>query len=514
MNISDSTIIDSIMAPIVGHHLCQGYDVRYQADFEIIENEISKLTSCHREHKTDWELIKKIGYDILINHSKDLRVICWFSLAILKTGNKEGVVFIFDLLSGFINKYFDVCFPIKLTSRLAVLSWLFDRIEVNANNFAEKLSKERLLTVINSIESCCELLNLKFGSDAPFLQPKLHELKNILYRKESEVIIPVISKHQTGLASADSISETTITCTVTEENSSIRIARGLQEQSRLLIPWLLNKDLADPRAYLLTRGCAWLQIVSAPIADEQKRTRLKPLPMNKLQEYQQRLIAGEFSTLIPELEISLSKAPFWLDGHYWCAQALEGLGFNQMAEHLRQYLYSFLSKFTSIVELYFDDGTPFASEPTKIWLESDHDSTSNRPDIFSTHSSLNEMPWITAYEVAQNNIVKDRSCLKQEILALQLMANSVGSMREKVMWLLMLVKLCQQYLRHDLALHILEEIDLLVNQFHIYQWEPALAKDVLLLWLHSLEKGNFKNQKDKISEIKNKLYRMDISIAF
>lgn len=45
--------------------------------------------------------------------------------------------------------------------------------------------------------------------------------------------------------------------------------------------------------------------------------------------------------------MSLSKAPYWFDGHYWCAQALQALGHTEMAVHLRDYLRSFLVKFQS-----------------------------------------------------------------------------------------------------------------------------------------------------------------------
>jgi DNA-binding NtrC family response regulator len=83
-----------------------------------------------------------------------------------------------------------------------------------------------------------------------------------------------------------------------------------------------------------------------------------------------------------------------------------------------------------------------------------------------------------------------------------------------VCWQLALVKLAQQYQRHDLATLILEDIYQLVSHFQIKEWEPHLLKEILQLWQCSLEKINSKQYPDKINEIKNNLYRLDISMAF
>ena len=316
------------------------------------------------------------------------------------------------------------------------------------------------------------------------------------------------------VSSSSTISPAVPTTTaITEEGDGVRIARYLQEQSRVLISWFLAKDIADPRAYLLTRSCAWLQIVSAPIADAQGITKLKPLSTNKLQEYQQRLAAKEYSSLIPELEISLSKAPFWLDGHHWCAQALDGLGHSEMAIHVRDYLRSFLNKFSSLIDLYFDDGSPFASESTKEWLSSS--SAGSDANHFSlTHNISENQPWLAALASAQENAKRDSSCLKQEMRALQILANAAESGRDKAMWQLSLAKFCQQSQRHDLAVLILEELYQSIELYRLQHWEPLLVKEVLLLWQTSLEKTNAKQHQNKINEIKTNLYRMDISIAF
>ncbi len=515
MTQSNASIVKTIIAPIVGHILPQGEDIRYDPDFEKIETEIAKLTSLHKNQQTDWKLVQKLSYQLLIDRSKDLRLACWYSAALLKSEGYVRLVNVFELLGELFGHYGECCFPLKARARLAVLNWLFERIDFNADDFIEKQTNDTIEQLINVLMACDFELNQQFGEDAPFLVPKIQQLRDIQRRqqqdKPSESAVATISSVPPGnplAVMAPAIS------TITEDSDSVRIARYLQEQSRLLIPYLLQKDLADPRAYLLTRSCAWLQISTAPAANEQKITSLKPLTANKLQEYQQRLAAKEFAELIPDLEMSLSKAPFWFDGHYWCAQALQAQGHNEMAEYVRHYLNSFLVKLPELVALRFDDGSPFMSAETQNWLSTAAEHSIEVDQVDVSTDQISDPPWFSAFKTAQENVRKNSKLLKQELRGLQILANTAGNEREKVCWQLASVKLAQQYQRHDLATLILEDIYQLVCQFQIKDWEPQLVREILQLWQCSLEKINLKQHQDKINEIKNSLYRLDISIAF
>lgn len=511
---SDTGMVNTIIAPVIGHALSQGEDIRYDPDFERVETEISRLTSVHKNHRTDWKLVQQLSYQLLTTRTKDLRLACWFAGALLKNNGLSQLPQVFAIVHGFISHYGASCFPVKARARLAVLNWLFERIDFNDAGFAETLSSETLSILVTALETCDTTLNTQFGDDAPFLQPKLQQLRDIQRRqqmdKPAEPISPELPSAVSPLSPAVSAPNVSA---ISEDGDSVRIARYLQEQSRLLIPYFLHKDLADPRAYLLTRSCAWLQISAVPAADRQGVTQLKPLTANKLQEYQQRMAAKEFATLIPDVEMSLSKAPFWFDGHYWCAQALLALGYAEMAHHLRDYLRSFLTKFPALTELCFDDGSPFMQTETKAWLLAAPAEQHERVTVLNDSNST-EQPWSVALKTATDNVRQDSSLLKQEMRGLQLLANLSGSGRDKTCWQLALVKFCQQHQRHDLAVLILEEIYQVAERFQLNQWEPLLAKEILQLWQHSLEKINSKQHQEKISEIKTNLYRMDISMAF
>lgn len=509
--------IKELVASVAGYQFPQGEDIRYDAEFEQVETEISKLTSLHKNQRTDWRLVQTLSRHLLVNRAKDLRLIAWYAAALLKNEGYTQLLTVYQIISEFLKNYGKSCFPLKPSAKIAALNWLFERINFNENEFLEKQSNDALAQLVEALTCCDTELNKQFGEAAPFLQPKIQQLRDIQRRQQQDkpVVPPTALLEIAAPVNSSSVSSSPINNAITTESDSMRIARSLQEQSRLLIPYLLQKDLADPRAYLLTRSCAWLQISAAPTANEQKITPLKPLTANKLQEYQQRLAANEFTALIPDLEMSLSRAPFWFDGHYWCAQALQALGHSAMAEYVRHYLSSFLRKFPELVALRFDDGSPFMCVETQSWLSAsttEHPSDVSHVDVLADQTI--DPPWLSALKTAQENVRQNSKLLKQEMRGLQILANTAGSAREKVCWQLALVKLAQQYQRHDLATLILEDIYQLVCQFQIKEWDPLLFKEILQLWQCSLEKINSKQHSDKVNEIKNNLYRLDISIAF
>lgn len=67
---------------------------------------------------------------------------------------------------------------------------------------------------------------------------------------------------------------------------------------------------------------------------------------------------------------SLLLAPYWLDGHYLSAQTALRLGYKQVADAIRDEVTGFLARLPALINLLFNDRTPFVSEQTKQWLAS------------------------------------------------------------------------------------------------------------------------------------------------
>lgn len=401
---------------------------------------------------------------------------------------------------------------------------MLTQLDADFTPFAEQADDHSLQAMMTTLDEADTLFGKLLGDDAPHLTPKRQQISDVHRRKsidKSAVSRPVAELGSTMVSVSDpsisqSVPPSLATLTSIGSDADVqRMIRGVQDQSRLLIQHFLSKDIADPRAYLLVRACAWLQIAGVPVADANGMTRLKPLTANKLQDYQQRRQSKEYSQLLPELEISITKAPFWLDGHFWSAEALDALGFPLLAAQIKAIVQAFLQKYPNLLQYTFDDGSAFASDETKQWLEST--STTSTPvgmaaDVPSLSSD--EQSWTIALKAAENSVRQSATELKSQMQLLQSSASTAPSRREQCMWLLALVSLCQQQQRHDVALAVLEQLAEMVERFQLMEWEPALAKQILQRWVQSLEKSGAKQYQEKITAIKTTLYRMDISIAF
>lgn len=523
----NSEIIAKMIHPIVNTSFDVGDDIRYEPEFELIENEILKLNSMHKENKPDYSVIYKSAFLLIQNKTKNLRLVCWLSYAVYRINLYEDLSSIFDLLRSFLDKYSKSLYPKKKGQQLAVLNWLFDRISVQDDDIFDKKSDEYLNELIHALLSCDEILSEVYQDDAPSLRSKYQFLKDILKRRDIDkkteaplsVAKPVEQPLQitgnpsnTGVQSANLTVVQPITSSVTDDSDVMKIGRYVQEQSRLMIQHFLQKNLADPRAYLLTRSSVWLQVTGLPKADTNKKTLLKPLSANKLQEYQQRFQSKDFQQLLPELEVSLTKAPFWLDGHHLSAQITQALGYADISRLIQMTLQSWVSQYPEMPDYCFDDGTAFANAETKAWLTQ----TSENPSMISSvssHDASHEI-WRMALETAEENMRNAQSDVKAELKKLHDFSKMSSSGKEQFSWKMAMLAFSQKYQRDDVVNIVAEEICQLVHEFNLSLWEPALVKDFYLKWIFSLERKNKKDNQNKIDDVKEKLYRLDVSFVF
>lgn len=270
--------------------------------------------------------------------------------------------------------------------------------------------------------------------------------------------------------------------------------------------------MQDPRAYLLTRSIAWLQVLTSPPANAEGLTTIKPLSANKLQEYQKRIAEKDYLNLLPELEISLSKAPFWFDGHYLCAKALEGLGQSELAELNRLTLALILKKYPAFMTLKFDDGSAFVASETQDWLS--EKSADPIAEITLPGSDSVAEPWQLAYVDACQMMRQDPKRLSEFLKQFQVAMQTARSIKEKINWLFSSCRLCQQQNKHDLANILFNQINHLLEKFDLDAWDPDLSISIYAAWKKTLEKNNDKDQKSRLEDITGKLLRLDITKAF
>ncbi len=519
MNHIDTGLMKSIIDPVINHASKQGDDIRYEPAFEQVEAEIAKLTSIHKENKPDWQLVKKQSLDLLVHQTKDLRLLCWLLFSYLKDDLLDNVIPAISLLFDFLKTYQEYCYPNKSRQQIAILIWFLDRIEVENNTKLETQHSDYIRDLKTQLEKLDELLDELFKEEAPNLRSKVQVLSHIQARAKAEQQhhqekeTPKVSESQPMRSSSIIPTRVPITETnMVNETDLLRVVRSIQEGVRPLMNRYLQNDVLDPRAYLLTRSIAWLQVLTSPPANAEGITTIKPLSTNKLQEYQKRIAEKDYLNLLPELEVSLSKAPFWFDGHYLCACVLEGIGQPELAEFNRLVLELMLKKFPAFMTLKFDDGSSFVSIETQNWLSAK--SSDPMTGVALPNSDVAVEPWQLALADASQMVQQDQSQLSVALKQFQVAMQTAQSMKEKIYWLFSSCLLCQQQNKHELANIFFNQMNHFLEQFDLVSWDPDFAASIYTTWKKTLEKNNDKNQKNRLEEIKEKLFRLDITKAF
>ena len=56
-----------------------GDDIRYAAEYEVLEQELAKAASLHAAGTVDWEAVREGSESLLSTQTKDLRIAAWLT---------------------------------------------------------------------------------------------------------------------------------------------------------------------------------------------------------------------------------------------------------------------------------------------------------------------------------------------------------------------------------------------------------------------------------------------------
>lgn len=125
----------------------------------------------------------------------------------------------------------------------------------------------------------------------------------------------------------------------------------------------------DPRGYLCSRFAFWGRVNMLPPASGGK-TSLPPPQKAKMAELQALKGAGNHLALLDSAEGAFASSPFWLDSQLLICEAMKQLGeeFDDARAAIQGQLAGFLTRFPGLLDLVFNDGTPFASAEARGWI--------------------------------------------------------------------------------------------------------------------------------------------------
>ncbi|WP_457743608.1 type VI secretion system protein TssA [Sulfurimonas sp.] len=464
---------DAILNPISEFSPC-GSEYKYEDAYLALEAEIDKSNSMAEDVSTDWVKVLDDAKELLITASKDIKIACWFVYAAWKTGGASELEQALNIFNALLQRYKETLFPKSKKVKIAALVWLEDLLQ------GELLDEHSKLVVSLNAKNSLEILALLQTSFSLCIDENIvlfNKLRLALERtvKDAEVQAkPQAKQTPTKQVTGVEFSE------INNDDDAIKVLRSLKKNATLLHNYWREKESGDLRAIRLVRMLSWLDIDSIPLHEDGK-TPLHPPSQLSLDEIEEYMEKEEYSEAFNKLENLIALSPFWLEGHYLGSQVLEKMGQEKAAFEVKNALVAYVKSDEKILELTFNDTTPFASLDMKKWLAlSKGGVASNSADV--DENDTNERILEEAYKKAKKKQIKE---------AMELLQNAyVGAVNneEKFHWRLAKAELAVKFNKNDVALALFDDLKQDIDKYSLDEWKPELAAKVFSLYLNTFNR--------------------------
>lgn len=509
-----------------------GVNVRLEAAFESVERQIAKLDSLTAGDPVRWSEVLQTSHEILQHQSKDFLVVCYLARALCEVDVIAGLQQGLALAGGITEHFWEHAIPPvrRARGRAQAFEWLVEKTlplmeqcPLTTGHLEKIKALETTLVALDST------LMEKMADAAPNLaefRQRIRRMRQSLeVEQQAHVQRAESSRPQTSPVHNEVVTDNRpeslmpapavpVVSSAGSDRDVTAVYRAVQDPLRSVSRYLREKKLTDPEAYRINRFTIWLGISQLPPATE-NRTQLKPVPRDRINACQAMLAEQQWQVLLPELENSLSKAPYWLDGHRWVWEALQALQADDAATIVRDGVRGFVTRFPSVVQLQFSDGTPFADEKTRRWIQhevgSSHQAAVNSSVMVDTSGISSR--WQDAYEQAcilgRDKKFRDAMLLFQEGCAQSI------SLREQALWRFNQARFCYEHQLLGLALPLLENLDQQLSHHKVDEWEPQITTRILELLLRCYRRMDSAEVPQKKLEVLHaRLCRLDLALAF
>ncbi|MDR2300732.1 MAG: type VI secretion system protein TssA [Deltaproteobacteria bacterium] len=480
----------------IGEGLFCGEEATFSPEFELIKDEVDKSSSLHENGGTNWELVLERSDKFLTEQSKDIWVLCYAVRAVHEKHGLNSLIDALGVLNNILGNHWDELHPTvkRPQRRAAPLAWLAGKLEtiIPVTSFPKDQEKTAE-NLKNALESLQKILDEKLQDISPSFGGALKAIISLNPTKEPK---PPAPDFEATLATAilgsrdapRAIPAQPFEVQVSSDgqiaaNQLPQVFRAIKEQSQLLGSHLLQRNLTDWRAYLLHRTSLWSTITQLPQAGPDLTTQLRPVPNDRVSAYAAAVEAGRFLEILPQLERSASKMPFWFDGHYMVDKCLEGLKARDALNVLRLTLSLFIREFPELTEYKYFDKTPFASPKTVHWLASLDSLDDGTLGRLASAVKLSDSS--QAASETEENVLKEALDLWRDgdfEAGLKRVGPVVASKtRAAIRQGLLVARYCLGAGRPEAAGNLLGDLFDNLETWGLLEWEPELTSDILTL---------------------------------
>jgi type VI secretion system protein VasJ len=492
-----------------------GESVRYETEFEELQEEMAKLESL-RDESIDWEKVIENSTLILTTMSKDFLVASYLCHALFETKGYTGLEAGLTILRDMVNTFWDDMYPEqkRLRARISATKWLVDRLAVNLPKQKPGLDKAEVVDSSTKLAKEFEqLLEEKLGDDNPTgdevpLWGELHRtlrdhdqtIKQAKAKLEKAAAPPAETESQTTQATQQESSSEAKPATaaattpaapqqIASEQDADRTLRACKDMLKKVAAYRRERKLADPQSYYLLRMAVWADV---ELPTTQNGTTQVRQPIEEKVTYLNKLLEdANYQELINEVEQSFAGAPFWLDLHRYIATGLEALGHTEALSAVTETLAMLLRRFPSLPECKFVGGQSFADDQTQAWIQASVLSGGGQHSVsmFSAGSSTSGTAGLqeTGNEA---RVLAAKGDFRQAVELLKEGRKLAGTGRDQFLWDLQEARFWQEAGQIEIAVSQLETLDEGTEGAFLEYWEPELSFQIaalLLVWYKRME---------------------------
>ncbi|EDS3899422.1 type VI secretion system protein TssA [Salmonella enterica subsp. enterica] len=334
--------------------------------WEFIDSEVVKLGSLAHS-QLDVPELQRRGLLLLASESKDFRLLAHLLRTLQHAGD---VLLAIRLLTQYVAHYWTVAAPQNMAHKKRFALQVIKRFESAADSFSQQASTGQRDQMSGELAKLAQLWQ---ESNAPDLAQAVDDIFS-LYQRAFRDSAPAETPVSTSPATIRTQQPAPPTEPATPAVAPAPVVsidshddKAWRDTLLKVAAILCERQPDSPLGYRLRRHALWQPITSAPQAESDGRTLLAAFPTDMMDDYQARLNSADLP-LWQQVEKSLLLAPYWFDGHYLSAQAAQRLGYNTVAEAIREEVTDFLTRLPPLSTLLFNDRSPFIAEPTKQWL--------------------------------------------------------------------------------------------------------------------------------------------------
>ncbi|MFT5399134.1 MAG: type VI secretion system protein VasJ [Gammaproteobacteria bacterium] len=527
-------------SPISDEQPC-GTSVRYESDFESLEAELAKQESLNAEI-VDWDVVADLATKITRESSKDLLVGAYLCYGLLLKDGYTGLAIGLNILNDMLSLHWDCLFPPakRLRARGTSFTWLSEKAGIYIEAHAPKPGEaEAVMLAAEKLREVDSALVDKMGDQAPMLSELSRPLKNYKQAAEAElakvekpavaanvpeaapaaesasplpstvqseneatVAAPAAPAPEPVMASPAPVAQVATPATAVatgslESDADIKKAlRQLQSGVRDIASFCIAQKPSDPRAYRFARVSAAMVVEAAPPANA-GITQINPPAAERLKFFESLVEKGDHLALITELEKTIARSPFWLDGHFLVVKSLKALGaeFDPAAKTVVRELANLLDRMPELIQLSFSDESPFANDQTRMWLDAEVLAQAGG-DSSGGATAASADAWNASLNDARKLAASGESDAAIELINQGV--SGASNKREQAYWRCALGELLIQIGKVETAAEMLEQVGEHAKSMKMEEWEPQLLAKVYNLMYQSYQKQQKAKKDDPV----------------